>query len=141
MESLENKKTRKFICNKLVRNKTSSRLLKDNVFCSMLKIDNENNKEFDILLRKKLLEEAEEVFNSENKKELIEELADLKEVILTLAKLNNISEELIENERIRKYNDRGGFEERVYCSHIDVDINSRLLDYYIKNNDKYPEEK
>lgn len=71
MESLENKKTRKFICNKLVRDKTSSRLLKDNVFCSMLKIDNENNKKFDILLRKKLLEEAEEVFNAENNKELI----------------------------------------------------------------------
>lgn len=104
MESLENKKTRKFICNKLVRDKTSSRLLKDNVFCNMLKIDNENNNEFDILLKNKLLEGAAEVFNIENKKELIEELADLKEVILTLAKLNNIDEELIESERIRKYN-------------------------------------
>jgi predicted house-cleaning noncanonical NTP pyrophosphatase (MazG superfamily) len=72
--------------------------------------DDEYKKE----LYKKLLEETNEVIQSETQEEMQEELADVIEVLRSIAELNNKKlEDMIEiaNEKKQK---RGGFQKRIY---------------------------
>jgi len=61
------------------------------------------------LLKNKIIEEAYEVFNSKNKDELAEELADLLEVIKTISEKENIVEQVF-SKREAKYLEKGGFD-------------------------------
>jgi len=65
--------------------------------------------EFSSLLKQKVVEEANEVFNAKTKEELAEELADLLEVIKHLAEKENIVNEIF-SKREAKYLERGGFD-------------------------------
>ena len=58
--------------------------------------------EYNIELLKKIVEEAIEVQNSNNKNELIEELADVMEVINSISKNNWITKKEIEAYRLDK---------------------------------------
>ncbi|WP_342670307.1 nucleoside triphosphate pyrophosphohydrolase [Bacillus solimangrovi] len=65
-------------------------------------------------LRNKLTEELEEYLSSSSDCESIEELADILEVIHSLAKVHNYSFEDIEKVRRNKLSERGGFEKRYF---------------------------
>lgn len=73
-----------------------------------------DDEEYKKELNEKLLEEASEVINSKTKEELIEELADLSEVILAISKANDIIYEDIEKERIKKKELKGGFDKKIF---------------------------
>lgn len=73
-----------------------------------------DDEEYKNELNKKLLEEASEVINSKTKDELIEELADLSEVILAIAKSNDIIYEDIEKTREKKKEEKGGFDKKIF---------------------------
>jgi predicted house-cleaning noncanonical NTP pyrophosphatase (MazG superfamily) len=64
------------------------------------------------LLKKKILEEAQEVFDAKNTVELAEELADLLEVIRALAAREKVVEMMF-LKREAKYAERGGFEKGI----------------------------
>lgn len=64
------------------------------------------------LLKKKILEEAQEVFDAKNTVELAEELADLLEVIRALASKEKVVEMMF-LKREAKHAERGGFEKGV----------------------------
>ncbi|MDX2244940.1 MAG: nucleoside triphosphate pyrophosphohydrolase [Leptolyngbyaceae cyanobacterium bins.302] len=67
--------------------------------------------EFQQALRKKLIEEAQEAAaDSEN---LVQELADLYEVIDTLMATQQISREAVLIEQERRHSERGGFTKRL----------------------------
>lgn len=70
--------------------------------------------EYKIELYKKLEEEKNEVINSKNKEELIEELADLLEVLDAIMSVDNISKEQVNNVKEEKRLKRGGFDKRIY---------------------------
>lgn len=70
--------------------------------------------EYKIELYKKLEEEKNEVINSKNKEELIEELADLLEVLDAIMSVNYISKEQVNNVKEEKRLKRGGFDKRIY---------------------------
>lgn len=70
--------------------------------------------EYKIELYKKLEEEKNEVINSKSKDELIEELADLYEVLNSIMQINDINFNDVENIRRQKFIKRGGFEKRIY---------------------------
>ena len=82
--------------NKLVRDNIKDIIEKNGEITYTKVLDDEEYKKE---LNKKLLEEASEVINSKTKDELIEELADLSEVILAIAKSNDIIYEDIEKTR------------------------------------------
>lgn len=65
------------------------------------------------LLRQKLVEEALEIFSGEGE-ELVDELADLVEVLRSLYRRLGVSAEDVEAARRRKRAERGGFEELVF---------------------------
>ncbi|MCX7343047.1 MAG: nucleoside triphosphate pyrophosphohydrolase [Proteobacteria bacterium] len=90
-------------------------------------------------LRNKLFEEAKEVIGAKNKEELTEELGDVLEVMLAYAKENNISFEDVDKVRIRKKNEYGGFEGKVYNASVELNSDDDYINYFLSNPDKYPE--
>lgn len=58
---------------------------------------------------KKLVEEAEEAKNAGSKEELSKELGDLKDVILLIQTLSEITDVQIEQDRLAKLKSAGGF--------------------------------
>lgn len=76
-------------------------------------------KEFDVELKRKLLEEAREVQDSYSREEISEELADVFEVIDAICKLHSISKVQIEHIQAEKRKERGGFEGRVYLEYTE----------------------
>lgn len=65
-------------------------------------------------IKVKLLEECNEVINAKNKEEMLEELADLLEVMKALAKKDNYSLSDIEKVAKQKALKRGAFDEKIY---------------------------
>ncbi len=97
--------------NKLVRDKIPEIILK-----------NGGNPEYEVLkdgdylkmLDNKLLEECNEVLSAENRQEKIEELADLMEVVITMANLLKIDFKTLESVRLEKRGKRGGFDSKIF---------------------------
>lgn len=78
-------------------------------------------------LKYKLLEEAQEVIDAKTPDEVSEELADLLEVIYALGKVYNLSMEQIETKRLVKKQQNGGFDNRIYSSHIESPLTTKIL--------------
>lgn len=99
------------VFNKLVRDKIPD-IIKSNGENSITRVleDEYYRKE----LYKKLLEETNEVIKSQNVEETLEELADVLEVLKSIAELENKSLndviKIAEQKRLK----RGGFEERIF---------------------------
>jgi len=83
------------------------------------------------LLSDKLIEEAAEVFEASqtnNRQEVLEELTDLKEVSLALGRHFQITDEEVEQHRLKKLATRGGFDQRFTLSSEFKDTNTRWFD-------------
>ena len=66
-------------------------------------------------LHKKLFEEANEFVEEDSP----EELADLLEVLYSIAKVKNIDLEEVEEIRLKKREKRGGFEDKIYLEIVE----------------------
>ena len=80
--------------------------------------------QFEKQLRVKLLEEAAEVSNANTKEELLEELADLLEVIYSFCELHDINLQDIEHLQTKKHQERGGFQGRKFVTVAEHPIGS-----------------
>ncbi|MET3682777.1 putative house-cleaning noncanonical NTP pyrophosphatase (MazG superfamily) [Alkalibacillus flavidus] len=69
-------------------------------------------------LKKKLYEEVNEVHEAQGQEDLLEELADVLEVIHALAKVNNSDMERVEQMRQTKAKERGGFDKRILLEEV-----------------------
>jgi len=90
-------------------------------------------------LKEKLIEEATEVIEASSAEELIVELADLTEVIHAIAATKNFTPQDIENARLIKKMEKGGFEGRVFNSHTFVKADHPEISYFRTSPHKYPE--
>lgn len=131
--------TRRFKIGRLVRDKIPERMqslgAKDKNHCL-------NPNEYTSQLKLKLLEEAKEVVESQTREELQEEIADVLEVLHSLAKNQGIQFEDIEKKRIEKREDRGGFDKGIFIEYIEIETEDEshpLLQYCFKHPEKYPE--
>ncbi len=95
--------------------------------------------EFDQQIRIKLLEEAQEVAAAKNRKELIGELADLYEVIDSIAALHTISKEEIIDMQTKKRHERGSFSGRKFVDTAEHPAGSFGEKYCLADPEKYPE--
>jgi len=77
------------------------------------------NQEYISELRKKSREELEEYMNADSNMAAIEELADLLEVISSLAKVHGSSIEEVEKVRNDKFKERGGFNKRILLVEVE----------------------
>jgi predicted house-cleaning noncanonical NTP pyrophosphatase (MazG superfamily) len=96
--------------------------------------------EFDTRLRDKLVEEALEARSAATLGELIDELADLREVMLALAEVNGVTEQDVEARRLAKRAERGGFDQRVYNAAVEGEDGLAAVAYYLARPLQYPQE-
>lgn len=129
-------KMRRFKQNKLWRDNAPLMMEKHG---SVIHLKQLNDQEFDNELRLKLLEEAQEVKDARSNNMLIEELADLYEVIDSLIALHKIDKEQILRAQETKRNERGGFMNRAYVSVADHPMGSYGEAYCLAAPEKYPE--
>ena len=93
--------------NKVIRDKIPEIIQKDGHTCNIQTLSDEK---FIIEIEKKLSEEVTEYQNDKNP----EELADILEVIYRIAQLKGVSKEKLEKIRVKKLQDRGGFEKNLF---------------------------
>ncbi len=93
------------------------------------------------MLKDKLLEETKEVIASGSGKEMREELADLLEVMLALAKIYGMELADIQKAAEQKRADKGGFDNRIYNAFVEIEAGNPSLGYYRARPDQYPEVK
>ena len=98
-----------------------------------------SDQEFDLELRKKVQEEAEEVFQSANKEKLTEEIADIYEVLEALMKLHGIEIDELAQIKEQKKLERGGFQDRVFVEYAEHPEGSFGVKYCLADPEKYPE--
>lgn len=99
------------VYNKLVRDNIPKIIEQDQKICFIRELDDED---YRTELYKKLEEECQEVIDSKNPEEILEELADVFEVIKTIAESENKKiDDIIEiaNQKRMKY---GGFDKRIF---------------------------
>jgi predicted house-cleaning noncanonical NTP pyrophosphatase (MazG superfamily) len=78
-----------------------------------------NNEEYITELKKKSFEELQEYVQTTNNEDAIEELADLLEIIHTLAEYHGSSIQMIEEVRKVKAEKRGGFKEKIFLLEVE----------------------
>lgn len=77
-----------------------------------------SNEEYKEELEKKLYEEYREVLNTTNTEDRIEELADMLEIIIALAKLEDKTlDDVLEVAKTKRLK-RGGFDKRIYLEKV-----------------------
>ncbi|MCL7748776.1 nucleoside triphosphate pyrophosphohydrolase [Halalkalibacter alkaliphilus] len=72
-------------------------------------------------LRVKLKEEMDELLQAESIEARVEEMADLLEVLYSLSRHDGVEPEEIERVRQRKYDERGGFQEKILLIDVEDD--------------------
>lgn len=101
---------KKVFHNKLVRDKIPEIIKSNGDVCETRILGDE---EFEIELKKKLIEESKEVLICPKEK-LIDELADVLEIINGLANSNQLKMEDVEKEMRLKREKRGGFDKKIF---------------------------
>lgn len=127
-------KTYKF--DKMIRDDLLQRMHDKGIIVHLKSINDENIIDY---YKAKLVEESKEVQNSDDRQELIEELADLTEVIAALMVKLGINAEEVEYARVAKKEAKGGFSKAVVVDTVDIDPEHEFAIYYAANPDKYPE--
>lgn len=102
--------------NKLVRDRIPEIIESQGKKCTTLKLELDAYQEE---LRKKLQEEMQEYLSAVENKAASEELADLLEVIYALASVHEVTEEDLNEIRMSKKQQRGGFENRIFLVEAD----------------------
>lgn len=98
-----------------------------------------DDQEHDEQLRLKLQEEAHEVLCAKNRNELIEELADVLEVIDALSQLHGLAPEEIKVAQTKKRNEKGGFAQRTFVEIAHHRVGGFGETYCLASPEKYPE--
>ncbi|HLQ73181.1 MAG TPA: nucleoside triphosphate pyrophosphohydrolase [Bacillota bacterium] len=103
------------VYNKLVRDKIPAIIEADGKACTTRIL---NEKEYELALEKKLVEEVNEFLSADEQAESVEELADILEIIRSLAYVQGSSFEDVERVRADKFESRGGFKQGVYLMEV-----------------------
>lgn len=129
-----NSSVKKYIFNKLIRSKLPKRMEEEGVILSKKSLSKEDYiKE----LKNKIIEESLEVKESYDKESLTIELADVMEVIYSIANVSDISINDIENARLEKREINGFFSPDNYIYHIEVKTDNHKVINYLDNKKRH----
>ncbi len=125
----------RFKAEKLIRDKMPTNLHNKGISAATKEL---SSHEYLAQLKDKLVEEAQEVFECKDKQELIEELADVLEVVRAISWGHQIALEEVEAVRQQKREKRGGFENKTYCTTFEMDETHPDIGYYLSKPHVYP---
>lgn len=126
----------KFKTNILVRDKRIEEMESVGILVDYKKLSQE---EYIKALRKKVVEEAQEVADEENRDKLVYELADLREVVQTLMNALEITDSEISEAQNKKREKSGGFAEKHFTNFVEIENDNPVIEYYLQRPSKYPE--
>lgn len=131
-------KIHSFKVDKLIRDKLPDIIQKEpETFLEYQILD---DKSYIKALKDKLIEESMEVQEASTQDEILDELSDVWEVFESIVKFYSFSLREIEERKNTRKDDRGGFEDKVYCHSVSVSSkNPERLDYYKARPNQYPE--
>lgn len=122
-------KTKRFIMNKLVRDKMLPLFEKEGSVPTYTYLKDDND--YLDALTQKLIEELQEVFSSEDLDELIAELADFEEALTEFKQLLKIDLKQLETVKEQKRKERGTYGGRLFLEALDVPLaNKERIEYY-----------
>lgn len=124
-----------FLCRKLARDFSKKNLELKNIKAVTLSLD---KKALIEAFKAKIVEEAAEIAEAKEKEELIEELADLTEVIEAFMKICGIEPSELNQVKKGKRERVGGFDDGLYIEHIEVPHDSPHLSTFSLRPHKYP---
>ncbi len=101
--------------NKLVRDRIPEIIQKEGNIADIIILSEESFKQ---AIKEKLIEEATEVCNAQNRDDILSELADLQEVMDTIKQLYNINTLEVNTIQAVKALQRGKFEKRLYLKSV-----------------------
>ena len=99
------------ICNKLVRDRIPEIIQKEGNTADIIILSEESFKQ---AIKEKLIEEATEVCNADNRDDILNELADLQEVMDTIKEMYNINTLEVNTIQAVKALQRGKFEKKIF---------------------------
>lgn len=129
-------KLRKFRQDKLWRDKAVDLMEQIGSKVHWTKLDDDA---FSEQLKVKFLEEAQEVCRAQTKDSLLEELADVLEVMHAFCDLHSAALQDVICLRDKKYQERGGFQERKFVTVAEHPIGGFGENYCLNDPEKYPE--
>lgn len=129
-------KYRKFAQNKLVRDKIMSII---GAYGSKFDWKTLDDAEFLEQLKLKLMEEAAEVCSAQTQEAIIEELADVLEVMIAWCQLLGCSLDDVILAQRKKFEKRGGYQDRKYVISAEHVQGSPCEQYCLAEPEKYPE--
>lgn len=89
-------------------------------------------------LKRKIIEESVEVPTAQGE-DLIKELADLQELMDNLLEAVSVTKEEFIKIQNKKNEKAGSFKKRQFISTVQVKEDSKWINYYLENSDRYPE--
>ena len=130
----------RFYLQKLVRDKVVKKCLDDEEVLHT-EYHTLDKQEFRRELLRKVHEEADEIPLGDNQRdESLKELADLQEVVDALRQDFGFSIEQVQEEMARKKQDKGGFYKRHYITYHDLADDSKWVEIFRAQPEKYREE-
>jgi predicted house-cleaning noncanonical NTP pyrophosphatase (MazG superfamily) len=126
----------RFKVGRLIRDNSIDRCKANNIDVSFSIV--EDDLLFYSNLLRKLVEEVNEVVMAKTKEELIYELSDVLLVLKEISRLKKISFDDVEKKQKEVFCDRGGFDKRYLCHHLDIPENYENIKKYFDENEKYP---
>lgn len=104
------------VYNKLIRDKIPE-VIKSKGHVPKFSVMSESD--FREALKIKMAEEAKELTEAKTKGDILNELSDIQELVLAIAKNYDISMDEVEEKRKKKSQERGGFKKRFLLEYVD----------------------
>ncbi len=104
------------VYNKLVRDAVPDIIRRNNAVPKVSELDDEA---FLIALKEKVIEEAGELLEAKNSEGVLGELADILQLVESIATAHGISLADVEQKKMEKCKERGGFEKRIFLEYVD----------------------
>lgn len=125
----------KFLFNKLIRDKIENMYVELNQRATYRSLSNDELKQ---ALKDKLLEEANEI-DVTNRESVLNELADVHQVIEDLAAIYTISSDEIDRVKEEKFKKKGGFAKGLFVETLELNEDDEWNGYYRKSPDIFRE--
>lgn len=124
-----------FLFNKLVRNRIVEHQEREGIKTTSRVLSRDEHR---AALVSKLTEEAQEVLDA-TPEEVVNELADLQQVVDDLRKLYNVTSEQVAEAQKSKVSKNGDFSEGRFISQVEILEGDPWVLYYRKNSERYNE--
>lgn len=125
-----------FKISKLVRNKIYTIMTDGGA--TMYQKDNLTQEELIQVFKNKIVEEALEVREALSRENLLEELADVQDVLQGFLKALKVSDEEFDTIRQQKIAEKGSYDTPCFIDKVEVDSEHDYAKYYSLRPDKYP---